>query len=111
VGSFKTVRQLSHLLEVCYEESCQCPLNFLCWQDGRKPRYSPRTLYGIEGITVLICRIFKCSTNHFVTACDPRLLKAFPQEIIIPFVLLHRSGVTLQAYNLIFNMACKGTSF
>ena len=107
----KQFPQLSQLLRVCYEDGCGCPLKFFCWQDGRKPRYSPRCLYGVDGFTVLICQIFKCSKDHSITTCDPRVLKEFPQQISVPFVLLHRTGVTLQAYNLIFDMACQGASF
>ena len=47
----------------------------------------------------------------FITGCDPRVLSEFPQDIIIPFVLLHCSGITFQAYHTIFDMACEGTSF
>ena len=100
-----------HLLEVCYETGCGHPLSFWCWQDGRKSRYNPRCLYGVDGTTVLICQIFRCRSNHFITGCDPRVLNTFSQQISLPFVLLHRTGVTLQAYTTIFDMVCQGTSF
>ena len=47
----------------------------------------------------------------YITACDPHILKAFPSTVRLPFVLLHRSGVTLEVYHMIYNMACQGSSF
>ena len=103
--------KFSHLFHVCYEEGCGLPLKFISWQDGRKPRYNPRCLYGVDSFTVLICQIFMCPNKHFITGCDPRVLSAFPLEISIPFVLLHRTGITTQVYHTIFDMACQGMSF
>lgn len=99
------------VLSVCYEEGCGLPLKLLCWQDGRKPRYNPRCLYGVSGITVLLCQIYTCSQNHFITTCDPRVQKTFSNHAIVPFVLLHRTGITQEACHTIFDMASQGTSF
>ena len=103
----------SDLLSVCYEEGCGSSMKVLCWQDGTKSRYNPRCLYGVNGFTVLLCQIFVCPHHHFITSCDPRVLKAFSNKICIPipFILLHRTGVTREAYSTIFDMACQGTSF
>ena len=101
------------LFSVCYEQGCGSYMKVFCWQDGRKSRYNPRCLYGMSGFTVLLCRIYVCPNNHFITSCDPRILKAFLNKVCIPlpFVLLHRTGITREAYSTIFNMACQGTSF
>lgn len=98
-------------LNVCYEQSCKLRLRLLTWQDGRKSRYTPRCLYGLHGWTVLVCQIYTCPNNHYITTCDPRVLKLFAHKSCLPFVLLHRSGLTREAYHTIFNMACQGSSF
>ena len=43
------------LFRVCYEDRCGSLMKVLCWQDGRKPRYTPRCLYGVSGFTILLC--------------------------------------------------------
>jgi len=73
--------------------------------------YTPRCLYGIGGPVLLLCQIFHCPQHHFITTCDPRVLAAFRQRVCIPFVLLHRSGVTREVYHLISDLACQGFSF
>ena len=101
----------SEALRVCYEERCGGNLKMLCWQDGRKPRYNPRCLYCVRGFAVLLCQIFQCPNQHRIASCDPRILKAFTNKDTIPFVLLHHSGVTREAYYIVFDIACQGTSF
>ena len=95
----------------CSEESCDCNIKFMQWQDGSTKRYNPRCLYGINGCVVLVCPIYCCSRGHMITACDPRILRHFPEREVIPFVLLHKCGITRQLQRLVFQLCSQGKSF
>ena len=95
----------------CPEDGCNLPMQFLTWQDGSKVRYQLRTLYGINGIVLLVGQIFRCSCGHLVTNYDPRLLSIFPDRSCLPFMLLHKCGLTVELINFIFALASQGTSF
>ena len=96
---------------ICPEEQCKQPMTFLTWQHGSKQRYNLKCLYGVRGLVVLVCQIYYCPRGHFMATSDPRFLANFPERNCIPFVLLHRSGVTRELMRTIFNMATLGSTF
>ncbi len=96
---------------MCPEDGCGLPMKFLTWQDGSKARYNPRTLYGVNGIVLLVGQIFRCSSGHLVTTYDPRRLSVFPDRSCLPFMLLHKCGLTVELVDFIFVLASQGTSF
>ena len=81
------------------------------WQDGSTKRYNPRILYGVNGYVLLICPIYCCARGHTITMCDPCILQHFPEREVIPFVLLHRCGITRQLQRLTFQLCSQGKSF
>ena len=95
----------------CLEDGCDRVIKFKAWQDGSSMRYNPRCLYGIHGCVLLVCPIYCCARGHTITACDPRMLQHFPEREIIPFILLHKCGVTRQLQRLIFQLCSQGKSF
>ena len=96
---------------LCPEDGCNTLMHFLTWQDGSKERYRPRTLYGLNGIVLLVGQIFRCSHGHLITNYDPRLLNIFPDRSCLPFMLLHKCGLTLELVNYIFSLASQGMDF
>ena len=96
----------------CFEDRCKQSLEPLHWQDGSIQRYLPRTIHGINEPVLLVCQIFRCRAGHFITTCDPRVLKKyFVDRNTIPFVLFHKGGLTRELYNWIFMLASEGVSF
>ena len=95
----------------CFEPNCGLPLQCLRWQDGYKPRYNPRSVYGLNGPVFLVGQILHCSQHHQITTCDPRVLAKFSDKTCIPFILLHRCGWTRDLSELIFTLAAQGLSF
>ena len=89
----------------CVEPTCGKQMKFFTWQDGSHARYNPRCIYGSNGCVLLISRIYRCSSSHLITSCDPSFLQKFNNRSIIPFFLLHKSGVTRELQYLIFIIA------
>lgn len=96
---------------ICTERYCRLPMKHVVWQDGSSRRYYPRCIYGTRGCVVLVCQIFRCARGHFMTSCDPRILQHFERKQVIPFILLHKSGVTRELQLQIFRLCSQGRSF
>ena len=98
-------------LRLCIEPKCNQEMKFVAWQDGSSQRYNPRCVNGVRGCVVLVCKINGCKYGHSITSCDPHLLKYFQPREKIPFILLHKSGITRELQLLIFQLCCLGKSF
>ena len=96
---------------LCNKEKCGKEAKFFVWQDGSTERYYPRCIYGMYGIVLLVCRIYRCSNGHMMTSCDPHFLDYFPERHVIPFFLLHKSGATRNLQSFIFHLSSQGKSF
>lgn len=95
----------------CTEKDCRLLMKHVVWQDGSSRRYYPRCIYGSRGCVVLVCQIYRCARGHFMTSCDPRILQHFTRKEVIPFILLHKSGVTRELQLQIFRLCSQGRSF
>ena len=69
-----------------------------------------RLLHGIHHTVLLVGAIYKCTENyHKVISTDPRLLNKLG-SFDLPFVLLHRSGLTQESVNSVVSLAREGLS-
>ena len=72
------------------------------WKDGKDWKHnSPRRLADIEHYVLLVCRVYACRNDHRIISHDPQILKKFEQVEQIPFLLLHKYGITRRLYRLI----------
>lgn len=82
-----------------------CPTG---WRSGvQGSRSEPRKLYGADGITLLITRIYKCARGHEVVGYHPGILKHIPQ-CLIPFLLWHKTGFTCELIKLVSALITAG---
>ena len=44
-------------------------------------------------MVLLLPAVYGCENGHAVLYTDPYILKQFPEEEFIPFILFHRSGI------------------
>ena len=85
-----------------FHGSLPCPdcvqiLKPRCWKDGKDWKHnSPRRLADIEHYVLLVSRVYACINDH-----HPQILKTIEQVELIPFLLLHKYGITRRLYRLI----------
>ena len=96
---------------ICTERDCTLPMKRVVWQDGSSRRYYPRCIYGTRRCVVLVCQMYRCARGHLMTSCDPRVLQHFITKEVIPFILLHKSGVTRELQLHILRLCSQGRSF
>ena len=65
----------------------------------------------MNGPVILVALIRHCSQGHQITTCDPRVLAKIHDRRCIPFILLHRCGMTRDLSEFIFALAVQGLSF
>ena len=86
------------------------PLHARGWRNGMGGlRSDPRKIYGVYGITLLVCRVYACSKNHEVVGYHPGILKEIP-TCFVPFKLWHITGFTLEHIQLICSLISFGMS-
>ena len=97
---------------------CTCPkcnsgeviLHPSTWRDGTKSRRSePRKVYGEDGVTLLVGRVYTCSKGHEVIGYHPSILEKIP-ACFIPFDLWHITGFTRKASLSIISLITSGIS-
>ena len=91
--------------------TCGLPLRTSGWTDGSSADTQPRSLYGIDGPVLLVSAIYTCDAQHRTLAHDASILRHFPSQYIIPFVLFHRSGFTHQLMTLCMSLIYRGMNF
>ena len=80
------------------------------WKDGRSERDGPRKLYGRDSVVLLVSRVYVCPQGHEIPAHDPRILNSLPNDKNIPFILSHKSGVTIGFMNQVNSLASSGSN-
>ena len=86
------------------------PLNAVGWRCGTHgERSEPRTLYGPDGTTLLIGRVYACLKGHEVVGYHPGLLEQIP-DTFTPFRLWHKTGFTIEFINLVSTLITTGMS-
>ena len=92
---------LSDSLNKCLAEKCENVMERREWQNGRNPVSMPRIIHEINGVVLLVSRMYVCSSGHRYLSHNERILVALPCPAHLPFVLSHRSGLTIQCLSLV----------
>lgn len=80
------------------------------WRDGTKGRRSePRKIYGEDGVTLLVGRVYTCTKGHEVVGYHPGIIKQIA-TCFISFNLWHVTGFTKQITRTIFSLLTSGLS-
>ncbi|KAL9987456.1 hypothetical protein ACROYT_G001769 [Oculina patagonica] len=97
----------------CGEQNCGGTLKATFWNDGSSERKNPRTIHHCEEICLIVTRNYACGKNskHCFGGTHPSILKQFPDTTLIPFVLLHKAGVTRDLLFQIPKLVIAGMSF
>ena len=93
----------------CFHETCASKLRL----PPMKGAYFTRWLYDSEKPLLLVTSVAQCKApeRHRFLGYDPRLLKQFPNEEDVPFMLFHRSGFTRRMFNSIMSQVSSGVTF
>lgn len=82
------------------------------WKDGKDWKHnSPRRIADIEHYVLLVSRVYACRNDHRIISHDPQILKKFEQIELIPFLLLHKYGITRRLYRLIIVHTASGMRY
>ena len=87
------------------------PLKPKKWKYGGSERDMPRKIYGRDGVVLLVSRVYVCPQGHEITAHDSRILVHLPTDRNNPFILSHKSGVTMGFMNEVNSLARSGMNF
>ena len=80
------------------------------WQCGaNSERSEPRKIYGTDGVTVLVGRVYKCSQGHEVVGYHPGILEQIPDSLVL-FRLWHKTGFSNELINLVCTLITAGMS-
>ncbi|CAB3984751.1 Hypothetical predicted protein [Paramuricea clavata] len=99
---------LCDVIKKCLAENCEHIMERKEWQNGRNTNAMPRLVHGIDGVVLLVSRVYLCSSGHRYLSHDERLLGRLPSQNHIPFILSHRSGLTIQCLSLVVSLISKG---
>ena len=81
---------------------CQSSLRTWRWNDGTSPHSVRRSIFSIQERVLLVSCVYLCENHHQVIAHDPELLKLVREAgIRIPFILLHKPGMTKELHDFI----------
>ena len=68
----------------------------------------PRVIHGVDGIVLLVSRVYVCNSGHRCISHDERILLAFPSSAHLPLMLTHRSGLTSRCLSLVISLIEEG---
>lgn len=97
-------------------ESIKCPscgleTKFSYWNDGSSKHTQPRLIHGVDNIALLVSAVYKCDNGHKRLAHDESVLRMFPLQSTIPFILLSRTGITSDFLKLCSSLIAHGLNF
>ena len=91
---------------------CGQILKPISWKNGQDWKHnSPRELADIECPVLLVSRVYACKNDHRTVGHDPVILKELQSEALIPFLLLHKNGITRRLYRLITVQTASGMAY
>ena len=90
---------------------CGLPVHEGHWSDGSSASTQPRTLHDISNVVLLVSAVYICENNHNILAHDETVLRNFPLQTLIPFVLLHRTGFTRELVDMCTTLVRSGVNF
>ena len=99
---------LSNAFQHCLVEDCKHVLEGREWQNGRNQVLMPRVIHAIDGIVLLVSRNYVCKSGHRYLSHDERILDRLPSSAHLPFILTHRSGLTMQCLSLVVSLIGEG---
>ena len=91
--------------------SCGGSTRFQYWNDGSSSSTQPRVLHDMHNIVLLVSAVYRCDNGHKLLAHDESVLKCFPTHRVIPFVLLSRTGFTMDLVNTCTSLCTHGMNF
>lgn len=91
--------------------SCGCALQHSYWNDGSSSTSQPRLLHDIHNVALLVSATYICENKHRLLAHDECILKCFTAQRMIPFVLLFRTGFTLEFIDTCMSLVTHGLNF
>lgn len=97
----------SPALQICPSD-CGRPLERKEWQNRQQSGSRPRIIHDIDGIVLLVSRTYMCASGHRFLSHDPQILEQFPCASQIPFVLSHKSGLTMRCVSMVLSLIAKG---
>lgn len=94
----------------CDPEQDNVPLLPTGWCNGAQgDRSEPRKVYGTDGVTLLVGRVYKCLKGHEINSYHPSILQQFP-KCLIPFRLWHKTGFTTDFIDWVVALITAGMS-
>lgn len=81
------------------------------WTDGSSINKQPRLIHDLTNIVYLVSAVYTCENKHRLLAHDDSVLKTIPARSIIPFVLLCRTGLTLELVDMCTSLCTHGMNF
>ena len=81
------------------------------WSDGSTPNKMPRTIYGLHSPVLLVSAVIVCDSGHRTLSHDERVLQLIPARTLIPFILLHRTGLTRECAETVLTLCSQGINF
>ena len=112
VQQFPAVFETEEKLK-CFEPNCGLPLQCLRWQDGYKPRYNPRSIYGLKWSCVPRCTdsaLFPTTSNYDLWSMQ----RCWPNSVtkLVFHLYCYIDVVGLETFpNWLFTLAVQGLSF
>ena len=95
----------------CPKAGCKRYIQFSQWNTGRSISHGPRLPHETNYIVLLVPAVYLCPDGRELISTDPHILKQFPEQEHIPFILFHRSGVTRVFARAIISLSIEGLSF
>ena len=90
--------------------TCKEKFTSTTWNDGSSPTKEPRKLHSMTNQVLLVSAVYTCKRGHKLLAHDAFILKLFP-PVMIPFVLLHKTGFTRDLVEDIMAFCQRGVNF
>ena len=91
----------------CVNSHCSNSLSIKYWKYGQTNALQPRLVHGLSYTVLLVSVVYGCSNGHEVPSTDPRILTLISEEHM-PFILLHRTGLTKNLLQTILQLFIQG---
>ena len=72
-----------------------------CWSDGTR---LPRVLHSFKYQVLLISKLYHCHDNRVILSHDERIIELLPKSLQIPFILLHKTGCTMEFVDSVLSL-------
>jgi hypothetical protein len=90
---------------------CKRPCRMAYWNDGSSEHTQPRLIHDVEDAVLLVSAVYLCDEGHKTLAHNPTVLDMLPSKLIVPFILVHKTGFTLNFVNLCVSLCQSGMNF